>query len=179
MPSEKMKRIMRETDEASAEFVRRAEETGELRHLYGKPLELDDDPDWLITRVLKQEGHTHPLLDRARDLEEPERLAQQVIERLHRRRARLSRPDARTRPEDVRSFNEARLAALEEYAERLRSLNRAITNYNLALPTALHRLPVRVEEAVSKAAEDVPPLEWTPQERPHNGLRFPWKRNRR
>ena len=178
MTSERLKRIMRETDEASAEMVRRAEETGELRHLYGKPLQLDDDPDWLITRVLKQEGHSHPLLERARDLEEPERQAEQVIERLRRLRSRLARPEARATPQDVAGFNQARVIALEEYAEKLRALNRAITNYNLALPTALHRFPVKVDDLVEKAAEEVAPLQWSPRERPRTGFRFPWRRRR-
>lgn len=163
MPSEKFKRIIQSADDTTARIVERMEQSGELSHLRGKPLQLDDDPDWLVTRVLKQQGFSHPLIERARELDEPRREAEAVVERLKRRRERLSRTHVDVLPSDVHAFNEDRPVVLQQYAEKLKALNRAITNYNLGVPTALHQRLVRVDDAVARASEEVPPLEWKPR----------------
>src|SRR5438309_10827352 len=93
--SERVRRMRRRAEEETSDAIRRMEESGEIRHLHGRPLQLNDDPEWLAARVLKQAGFTHPVLERARDLDEPTQAAEDVLDRLRRRRAALTQEDAR------------------------------------------------------------------------------------
>jgi Domain of unknown function (DUF1992) len=155
----KAQRLRRAAEESISQAMRSAEATGELRHLYGKPLDLgDDSPDWLVTKVLKQQGFTHPLLERARDLEEPKRKADAIVERMRERRDRLTRPGTQYTAEQAEAFNTWRSFALAEYRDALAALNRAIHDYNLAIPPALHKRPYRIEKTLATAEDEIPPV---------------------
>lgn len=159
---ERVRIIRNRADEVIAEAMRDIHENGELQHLHGTPLQLDDDPEWLSTKVLKQAGFSHPLIEAARDLDEPRRAAEAVLERLRRRRRWLASPEARATPVQIHAFNVGREAALAEYADKLRLLNGAIRDYNLGAPEPLHRMPVPVERTVARVVEEIPPLTWQP-----------------
>ena len=158
MTSERVRRLRSRAEEQTEETMRRLHESGEISHLYGKPLDLRNDPEWLATQVLKQQGFTHPLLERARDLEEPQRAADLVLERLTRRRSWLANPASRATLEDIEAFNAQRTRALDEYRDKLHRLNRAISDYNLVVPEAIQRRPVLVDSAVERAALEIPAL---------------------
>lgn len=161
----------RQIERDLGEQARQAQESGELRHLYGKPLDLSQDTsEWLVHRFIKQAGFSHPLLEHGKELEEPAREADKVMERLGRRRQWLLRPEARCTPRDVHAFNEMRRAALDEYREKLVKLNRAIRDFNLRAPTALHRRAYDVDGAVAAAADDIPAL---PLENPESSAGGP------
>jgi Domain of unknown function (DUF1992) len=67
---EKLRRAYSEAEDRMASVMREMHERGELRHLHGKPLALEeDDPAWLAARMLKQEGFSHPLLERRNDVQ--------------------------------------------------------------------------------------------------------------
>lgn len=150
----------RQAERDLGEQVRRAEERGDLRHLYGKPLDLSQDTsEWLVNRFLKQAGFSHPLIEYGRELEEPAREADRVLERLRRRRQWLLRPEARCSVQDAHAFNSLRRAALEEYREKLLKLNRAIMDFNLRAPGAFHRRAYNVEGAVAAAGADIPEIQ--------------------
>jgi hypothetical protein len=179
-PPSKAEKLIRTADEALAESIRRAEESGELQHLYGKPLEVDDDPDWLVNRFLKNAGFSHPLLEQAKELDEGRAQAEAILGRIRRRRERLAEQEGGVSPQQAQNFNAAREEAIEAYASRLRLLNRAIENYNLVAPTALHRPRLNLEEAIAEAREEIPPLEIRPEARPTDQRDGPfWKRLRR
>jgi hypothetical protein len=158
MNEERARRLREKAEEATAQEMRRLQESGEIAHLYGKPLELDDDPEWLVARVLKQQGFSHPLLEAARELEEPRQRAQDVLQRLRRRHRWLTDPASRCTHEQASSFNAYREQVLQEYRVRLEALNRAIRDYNLTAPEALHQRPVRVDRAVEQAGTEIPPI---------------------
>jgi DNA repair ATPase RecN len=158
MAEERARTMRDKAEEAVAQEMRRLHESGEISHLYGQPLELDDDPEWLVTKVLKQQGYSHPLLEAARDLDEPRQRANEVVERLVRRYRWLTSAASRCTEEQVLGFNELREHGLQEYRERLTALNRAIRDYNLSAPEALHQRPVSIDTAVKKMASEIPPL---------------------
>lgn len=176
MTEERARRIRERAEEAVADEMQRLQESGEISHLYGQPLQLDDDPDWLVARVLKNQGYSHPLLEAARDLDEPRRHAEDVLARLRRRHRWLSDPASGCTPEQAAAFNTLREQALQAYRSRLESLNRAIRDYNLTVPEALHQRPVRIERAVAQAAEEIPAI--SPREAPRRKRRF-WRGLRR
>lgn len=158
MTQERARRIREKAEEQVADEMRRLQESGELSHLYGQPLEFEDDPDWLVTRVLKSQGYSHPLLEAARDLDEPRQRAEDVLNRLRRRHRWLTDPASGCTPEQAEEFNALREKGLEEYRSRLETLNRAIRDYNLSVPEALHQRPVRIEPTVTRAAEEIPAI---------------------
>jgi hypothetical protein len=159
MTEERARRIREKAEEATAEEMRRLHESGEIAHLYGRPLELDDDPEWLVAKVLKQQGFSHPLLEAARELEEPRQRAEDTLQRLRRRHRWLSAPKSRCTPEQAASFNAYREQSLQEYRVRLEALNRAIRDYNLTAPEALHQVPVRIDRTVEQAAAEIPRID--------------------
>lgn len=172
MSGERAERLRRQAEQATEAEMRRLQETGELRHLYGQPLRLDDDPDWLVAKVLKEQGFSHPLIERARDLDEPRHTAEEVARRLGNRRERLARLGERCTSEMATGFNASREEALDEYRTALRALNNAIRDYNLQVPDALQQRPVLLENAVQRLADDVPPLHPSPQSRPSSSSGF-------
>lgn len=179
-PAERLRRMRRDADHAIGEAMRRAHASGELRHLHGQPLHLDDDPDWLATKVLKSQGFSHPLIEAARDLDEPRREAEAVLERFRRRRQWLTTAESRATITQIQTFNESRERMLGEYRDRLRTLNSAIQDYNLTAPTALHQIPVRIDRAVEQAAREVPEIDRLPrEERRQNRSGSFWRRWRR
>jgi len=162
MAGERSQEVRRKAREATGEAVRQFEESGELRHLYGQRLDLGDDgPDWFLHRMLKRDGLSLPLIERGKDIDDTERAATVIVERLRRRRAWLSGPEARLTPAESSRFNEYRERGLEEYRDRLVALNKAILDYNLTAPTPLHRHGIIVDHAVAHVADDIPPLEAT------------------
>lgn len=138
--------------------IRKAEESGELRHLYGQPLNLDDDPNWFLKRTLQQAGVGHPLLERVGDLDAMRDAAAQLLERLRERRDRVTRRQEPRDYERRHAFNEERRRVLERYREKLIEVNRGIQNYNLVVPSALYRRPINIDTAVDAAAKSIPPL---------------------
>jgi len=180
-PTSDRARVLRgRADEETAREMRRIHESGELRHLYGQPLHLDDDPDWLATKVLQRAGFSHPLIERSRELEEPRAAADKVVERLRRQRARLAAAGPRISTQETASFNQCRSAALDEYRDKLLALNRAIRDYNLQAPEALHWNPISVDDAVARASRAIPPLETSTAKQPEAPRRRTlWPRHRR
>ncbi len=138
--------------------LRRAEASGELEQFRGRPLDLDDDPNWFLKRTLKQAGIGYPLLERAGDIDGLVAAAEEPLARLRERRERLR---LRRKPRDYErrhAFNEQRRRVLDEYRSALAEVNRAIQNYNLLAPSTLHRRPINTDAAVQVAGESVPPL---------------------
>ncbi len=166
MTSENLKKLMKQADDTIAEMAREWEETGALRHLQGKPLNLTEDDEWIGARVIKDQGYSHPLLERARELEEPQKAADLILERLRRRRSWLTGSGSRASPEDIHAFNERRRQALTEYEAKLKALNTAILGFNLGVPLALHRPLVAVAHEVARAAGEIPALECSPPQPP-------------
>src|SRR5579864_2657917 len=130
MAAQRARQIRDKAEESVSEEMRRLHESGEIAHLYGRPLMLDDDPDWLVTRVLKDQGYSHPLLEAAKELEEPRRRAGDEISRLRRKHPWLAERAWSLTPEQAEEFNRLRAASLEQYRQRLQDLNRAIRDYN-------------------------------------------------
>jgi hypothetical protein len=168
-------------EDATTAAVTEWQDSGELRHLHGRPLDLSDDsPDWLLHRILKQQGFSLPIIERGKDLDEAQRRAVAIVERLRRRRAWLVRPEAHCTPEQAQAFNTSRVRALAEYRTALGELNRAILDYNLTAPPALHRRGYVVDQVVAGLAQEIPPLdEPTPAPAPAaapSWVRAVWRR---
>lgn len=180
-PPSRAEKLIRTADEALAESIRQAEESGELEHLYGKPLDLgDDNADWLVNRFLKNAGFSHPLLEQAKELDEGRAQADAILDRIRRRREWLTPQEGGVTPQQAQRFNAMRAEAIEAYGSRLGHLNRAIENYNLVAPTALHRKRINLEEAIAEARREIPPLEIRPETQPAPRRDGPfWKRRRR
>src|SRR5919197_5348116 len=164
MAGERAQQIRKVAEEATTAAVNEWQDSGALQHLHGQPLDLSDDsPDWLLHRILKQQGFSLPIIERGKDLDEAQRHAAAIVERLRRRRAWLVRPEARCTPEQVHAFNASRLRALEEYRTALGELNRAIRDYNLTAPPALHRRGGILCPGGGRTAPEItPPDEATP-----------------
>lgn len=154
-PPEPMKR----RDEIEGEMLRSLEARGELRHLYGRPLDLQGDVEYLASKTLKAQGFSHPLLERAKELDGPRQEAEMVLERLRRRRNWLADARSGATAQQAFAFNEQRRAALNLYRQKLEALNRAIRDYNLVAPDALQQRPMVLERAMHHAAAEIPPLE--------------------
>jgi len=147
-------------EDALTVTMRDLHERGDLRHLYGRKLDLSDDgPDWLLRRCLRQDGFSHPVVERAQELERARREADALVERARLRRAWLVNPQARATAADKRAFDADRLAMLDEYRAALVILDRAIRDHNLSAPAALHRRGLRVDDLVDAAAREIPPLD--------------------
>ena len=160
MASERAQQIRQAAEDATTAAVNEWQDSGALQHLHGRPLDLSDEsPDWLLHRMLKQQGFSLPIIERGKDLDEAQRRATAIVERLRRRRVWLVRPEARCTPEQVHAFNASRVRALEEYRTALGELNRAIRDYNLTAPPALHRRGYIVDQVVAGLAQEIPPLD--------------------
>ena len=155
--SERLRNLYKRADEATDRVMREIEERGELKHLLGKPLELDDDPEWLVNRVLKQQGFSHPLIEMGKELEEPRQKAEMIIGRLRRRRRALAAKPHLDVDAAVR-FNEDRDEDLEKYREALTAWARAVRDHNLRVPEALHRRPVQVDAEMARVSREIEPL---------------------
>lgn len=153
------KEILESLDEVLGEMVQAAHESGELRHLYGRPLDLSDDPEWLVGHFVKQAGFTHPLLERRSELDRARQRVEEIVRRLEQRRQWLTGPEARPAPVEVSDFNEWRAQQLESYREALTRLNRRIRDYNLTAPMELHGRHLRVDNLVLAVAQRIPPIE--------------------
>ncbi len=146
-------------EDALTVTMRELHERGGLRHLYGRKLDLSDDgPDWLLRRCLRQDGFSHPVVERAHELERARREADALVERARLRQAWLVNPEARATMADRRAFNAGRRAMLYEYRAALVTLDRAIHDHNLSAPAALHRRGLRVDDLVDAAAREIAPL---------------------
>jgi hypothetical protein len=155
----RMRRRVAKLEEATSEHMSWLEESGELRHLHGKPLDLSDDPNWLVTRVLKQAGFSHPLLEQRKELYAPLAPVEGRLDALSRRREWLLRPESRSVREDYRRFDADRARALEEYRERLAEVNRGIRDFNLTAPDALHERPIRTDVMMQQIEERIPAID--------------------
>src|SRR5947209_19006772 len=163
LDEERRRRRRRLIDEALDDIVRQVEESDELRHLYGKPLDLgDDNEEWMANHILKNAGYTHPILQRRHDLQTARQTVERIVDRLQERHDWLTRPDATITPEAADAFNTARRQILEEYRDGLAQLNKKIRDYNLIAPDVMHELPLRPDQLVALAAERVPAGEPTP-----------------
>ncbi|HEX6508176.1 MAG TPA: hypothetical protein VF221_11140 [Chloroflexota bacterium] len=158
--SDRTSRMFDEAEDRMAEVMREMHERGDLRHLHGRPLDLEeDDPAWLVTRMLKQEGFSHPLLERRNEVEGQVRAADSLIERVLERRARLLDPQSAATPAQAAAFNRGREFALADYRKRLAELNRSIRDFNITVPTALQVNPVQIDRQLGLVEEKVPPLD--------------------
>jgi len=159
MAGEQAKQIVKAGQDATAEAMRSWQENGELRHVQGKRLDLaDNGPDWLVNHLLKQNDGVPPLIDRGRDLDRLQRETDAIVERLRNRRAWLTGGEAGCAPHLAQAFNESRARGLEEYRKALAALDRAIRDYNLVAPSALHRYGIRVDHTMDQVAREIPPL---------------------
>jgi hypothetical protein len=155
----RMRRRAAKVEEATSEHMSWLEESGELRHLHGKPLDLSDDPNWLVTKVLKQAGFSHPLLEQRKELYAPLAPVEGQLDALARRREWLLRPESRSQPDDYRRFNADRARVLDEYRQVLAEVNRGIRDFNLTAPDALHERPVRTEVTMQQIGERIPAID--------------------
>ncbi len=162
MASERAQDLRKRAQDATMEVVRAIEENGELRHMHGRPLDLGDDgPDWFLHRMLKRDDLSLPLIKRGKDIDAAERDAAEIVERLRRRRAWLTSPEARLAPAVAGDFNAYRTRMLEEYRDGLIALNKAIIDYNLTAPSALHWRGIIVAQRVERAISEIQPLDAT------------------
>lgn len=174
---DKARRPREQVEEAEESIIRQAEEHGELRHLHGRPLDLSDDsPAWFANRVLKQEGYSHPLLQRGRDVDEVRAEADAIVKSLRSSRRRFEQPGRVYTAEQAQAFNRRRTAVLEEYRAALQGVNRAVLFYNLAVPETLHRRPVLVDDEVSRLASEIPPVPEPGGDMPRPGRTGFWQR---
>jgi hypothetical protein len=155
----------RKVEDALAEEMRRVHSSGELAHMYGRPLDLSQDADeWLAARFLKQAGFSHPLIEQGREVDAAMAAVQRHLERLRDQRARLAAGWYSAQEAD--RFNRTRAETLERYRSDLLDVNRSIRDYNLAVPDALQRLPFDVEALTEQAVQGILPLPYTPPEQP-------------
>jgi len=146
----------RSLDAEIEEVIAAIEETGEIRHLHGHPLDLSDDSlNWYMAKTLKREGFTHPLLERGREVDAERKEIDAPLRKLARRREWLVRPGGRYTAEEARIFNEARRYALDEYRENLTRLNIRIRDYNLGVQTSLQRRLISIKRAMEEAESAV------------------------
>ena len=148
-------------DEMLGEMVQAAHDSGELRHLYGKPLDLNDDPEWLINNVLKNAGVTHPTLEVRREIETLRAEAEGLVAELERRREGLLNRADPPAAGDIRNFNDHRRDVLRDFERRLTEYQARSQDFNMSNLEAL-RLPwVQVDSAVADARRRVPELIWS------------------
>lgn len=163
-------------DEMLGEMVQAAHDSGELRHLYGKSLDLSDDPDWLVNNVLKNAGVTHPTLDVRREIETLRAEAEGLIADLDRRRDHLmSRPEPLSAGE-AQSFNEHRHDVFREYERRMTEYNARSQDFNMRNPEALHLPWASVERAVAAARGRAPEVIWSVPAKPPAPKSTRWSR---
>jgi hypothetical protein len=159
MTKDGAKKLREAAAEAEEQAMARIQ-SGELRHLHGKPLDLSDDsPGWFATKLLKREGFSHPLIERGRELAVVQRETDRVLERLRRRYEALTSAVPPPTEEQTASFNTGREGALDDYREALRVLNRAVMFHNLAVPESLHRRPILIDDTLERVAREIPALD--------------------
>jgi len=159
MAGERAKQIVKASQDATAEAIRSWQENGELRHVQGKRLDLaDNGPDWLVNHLLKQNDGVPPLIEQGRDLDRLQRETDAIVVRLRNRRAWLTGGESDCTPQLAQAFNRSRARGLEDYRKALATLDRAIRDYNLVAPSALHRYGIRVDHTMDEVARAIPPL---------------------
>ncbi len=157
---EGLKRVVDKAERDLAERMQEMHERGEMRHLYGKRLAIEEeDLDRLVARMLKQEGFSHPALERRQEVEAELAAADSIIERLRQRRASLLERCSDTPVEAAHGFNDGRRFTLEEYRGRLAAVNRSIRDYNLTVPDALQVRPVMIDRHMERIERSVPPVD--------------------
>lgn len=140
-----LKRVsLRNVESLVDQQIRAAEEEGQFKDLAGagKPLKLDDDthiPEELRAgfRMLKNAGAAPPWIE----LQQTIRADQAALDRW------VTQANARWE----RLGSQQRTLLREEYAAKLRDLNKLISTYNLTAPPAVGQFPLlRVEQEVKK-----------------------------
>src|SRR5438876_9689279 len=97
-------------EDATAAAVNEWQDSGALGHLHGRPLDLtDDSPDWLLHRILKQQGFSLPIMEGGRDLDRGQRRAAVIVERRRRGRAWVVGREASCTPEQAHPSNDERV----------------------------------------------------------------------
>jgi hypothetical protein len=156
--SARMRQRLRRVEEMTGRHMQVLEEHGDIRHLHGKPLDLDDDPNRLAARVLKQAGFTHPVLEQRRELHTPLAPVREKLERLRGWRERLTAPGRRLRLDELQAFNADRERLLDAYRAAIGEVNRAILDFNLTAPTALHERSLVLDREMARQEADIPAL---------------------
>jgi len=150
---------LRSMDEVLADMVRATHESGELRHLYGKPLDIDDDPDWMVNAVLKRAGAGHPTLELRNEIDRMRGDAEETINDLAARYERQVQRRESLTNRDIQAFNRYRDDVLRRYEELLRAYNRRAEGFNMTNVEAV-RLPwVAVAASGAAAQRRVPAIE--------------------
>ncbi|MBV9281846.1 MAG: hypothetical protein JOZ41_17345 [Chloroflexi bacterium] len=156
----KAQRLLSAAEEALDGMILSAEQSGELRHLHGRPLDLSDgSSEWWVRKRLAREGFSHPVIERVRELDAAQREAERIVERVRERRDQLAGRDGTSSRAQAIVFNTERREALTAYRASLTELKRKIRDHNLAVPDPFHRRQIDVDEAVAEAARAVPALE--------------------
>jgi hypothetical protein len=149
----------RGVEDAMARVARSVQESEELRHLHGKPLNLEEPTDeWIVKRFLSQAGFTHPTIEHAREIERNFAEAQRSLTTARKRHDRLTEDGHRPTAAEAIAYNALRQDALDQYREKIASLSRAVRDYNLTVPDAMQRPPLSVERAMAEAEESLPRL---------------------
>lgn len=157
--SDNLRRAFGLAEDRLSSMMQEMHERGELSHLQGKQLSLEEnDPAWLVTRMLKQEGFSHPLLERRQEVEQQIRAADARIDRVVQRRTRLLEEREITASEVATAFNDSRRITLHDYRESLSELNRSIRHFNLTVPLQLQITPVQLDEQMKRVEQLVPEL---------------------
>jgi hypothetical protein len=153
----------RQARNAIDEMIRNAESTGDLAHMYGKPIDLSEDSsEWLVNRFVKEAGFSHPMLEQSKELDRLQTDLGGKLDRLARKRERLVRSGYG--PLQAQDFNEDRRDALAAYRQALQEANRAILTFNIGAPMSLHRRTYNVDRLLAEAEQSVPSLPYSPRE---------------
>ena len=84
MSNERVRRLREVAAQAEEQAMGRIQ-SGEIRHLHGKPLDLSDDsPTWFVNKLLKREGYSHPLIERGREVDTVQREVDAIVADLRR-----------------------------------------------------------------------------------------------
>jgi len=159
-------------DEIIEDAMRRWRDAGDLKRLEGRPLDLSDQsPDWFANRMLKNEGFSHPAIEKGKDVDQLLREAEEIAEQLRKHHAA---PRGCPMPGGtVAWYGPLRRRLLAGYREKLETYNRAVLGFNLTVPDVLHKRPARVEELVARLQEATRLEEATLPEKQHSGPPVP------
>ena len=149
------------------ERIREAMERGDFDHLQGegKPLDLDENPyagdRALAFHLLKSQHFLPQELELGREIDADLKRAEGTLAEFRRKRAALKQwqrtslsrdPLARWRLSSTSEAQQTYQRLREEYARRyeqaLREVRSKILTLNIIAPSALHRIPLPVEEAM-------------------------------